>query len=214
MHDCTVSGFTTPCGSGHGCIGAVILRTFLTATQTTFTGANGRGPLCILPTNGGDALYMGAGSSAYLLNCRLVPGLAGCSGGVNGRQIGGPASGNAIVANESSGAVVGVSPVRSGAMASLTVTGRPGSAVWLAISSAREPTFLPLCRGTAHPSPASATVLALGAMPSSGTLPLSFSVPPIGVDAVTLLAQVGFFDTLEGCRVGAPTDVVLLDARF
>ena len=184
-------------------------------------GRGGNGLLssgCNPPGDGGDALVVSGGASVVRIDSVIVgrpagsPG-TGCPSGTDGVAfVNGGGSLQPLP-----GPAPGVDPYRliwrAGDVATYVFEGPPGQLVTLAVSTVVAPLELPILPGVLLPLPTAP--LDLGAIPGTGELPLSFTVPalPPGVDVRVLQLQAVHLDLLLGAaRLGPPLNAVWVAA--
>ena len=79
----------------------------------------------------------------------------------------------------------------------------------------QSPTLVLGCSGAIHPDLATAVVVLVGTIPANGTISVQVPVPsPLAVQGAPLFWQLALTDPVAGCVVGAPSAMLLLDARF
>ncbi|MBL8768360.1 MAG: hypothetical protein JNL94_13380 [Planctomycetes bacterium] len=127
-----------------------------------------------------------------------------------------PGTAQVVVLTGASNSAIADATVDELGTASLLVIGVPGEFVFALIGVGPDATFVPALSSVLYESATPLVVVALGAIPASGTLslsvPLQLSVPALS--AVSGHVQAATCSGSGECRLGSPTVVTILDSAL
>ena len=109
--------------------------------------------------------------------------------------------------------LLALNPTREGQLTTLLIDGPPGDLVWVWLSAAPVPIFLPQLRAPLLLDVAGLVAIPFGPIPSSGQIQLVLTAPsmPAGIEVRSLYMQVMGFSPVDGATGGAGHTVLLLD---